>query len=337
MKKRGFLLAAVLITLGLAGCNTNIDQETEDLGNFGPQADGSYRIDPSTFTVWYNAAVAGDTIKFTGGGVYWLFPAGAFDIKNYGSLVVEYTTSGAAIPSGGHLEVGIKAITNQFEGISSGSGDYGTDVTYQWLPGTGGENDQLGDGSFTIDGIDFAQFQADDIIGIALQPPDPQITTFNLKIRSMTLTPASSVDEDVVDNPVFTGWGCFGPQGNGGGSPFVFMSMIVSNAGYQGALSYPFPAEADEYSRFTVTFTLTKLATGESAKPMKLTIKNAKDENWSAADVDYQDYDSDGQQTLTYDLSHFDENGISFWYNCGGSYTDSADFTIKVNQISFHN
>ena len=147
-----------------------------------------------------------------------------------------------------------------------------------------------------------------------------------------------SGDELVVNNPEFTGWGCFGAQGNGGGSPFDFTNEIVTEAGYQGAISHEFDQEISEYSKIDITFTLEKLATGETAKPMKITIKNAKGENWSASDVDWKDYSSSTTTTLTYNISQFNTGGITLWYNCGNSpYTDSADYTIKIDEIRFYN
>jgi len=194
MRKYGVISAAALVFLAfeISGCNTNIEPVIPSAGeHYGKQTDGSYIIDPSNFTVWYGAFMNGDTIQFSGGGVYYLFPAGDFNINEYDSLVISYTTSGATLNSGDHLEITVKAITNNFTALIASGGDYGTDITYQWLPGSN-EQDQLGDGDFTIDASTtprtFAAFKNTDIVGLCLQASGP-ITSYNLKINSMTFMP----------------------------------------------------------------------------------------------------------------------------------------------------
>jgi len=297
MKKLGFFLAAaiVLANLGLTGCNTNVGSDDTIGGTFGKQADGSYKLDPSRFAVWYQASIqGGDTIAYagegatyTGAGVYYLFPATNFNINDYESLTVEYTTSGATLDAtnnDSHLELSIKAITVNYEGITTGSKDYGISVNYPWLYGPGNKANQLGDGSFTIDqAVDstthesFEAFKGTGIVGIGFEvSPGSASATFNLRIRSMTLNPV------VPPAPA----GTYGKQQDGSYKldPSMFAKWYNANltggntiAFSGGGMYYLFPTsdsdfDINDYGSLVVEYT-TSGATIPSGGHLEIAVK----------------------------------------------------------------
>jgi uncharacterized repeat protein (TIGR02543 family) len=155
----------------------NPKAETPPEGTFGKQEDGTYKLDPANFTVWYNAELTGgDTIAFAGGGVNYPFPDDddEFDIADYVSLTVEYTTS--SIP-----EESDKTLKLIIHTLKTGDTDYTrTNLVYPTL--------SSGDGTYTLLGTDFEKLQADGVLGFDFQiNSDGGYTSFNMKIKSMTL------------------------------------------------------------------------------------------------------------------------------------------------------
>ena len=103
----------------------------------GAKPDGSYVLDPTAWKSWYGSSLAGDTISFDGGGMYYLYPTDdpAFDISSYGSLVINFTAvvTQASTLAGkdGEAAVALKLIDSGFAGL--GGGNYGTDIDYKNL------------------------------------------------------------------------------------------------------------------------------------------------------------------------------------------------------------
>jgi len=332
MKKFGvFLTVALIITaFGLIGCNTN-DEPEQDMTTYGHLSDGSYKINPVTFKQdWYGATVTGDVIKFTDGGIYWLFPTSDFDINDYESLIVEYTTSGATIVD--HLQITIKAITNEFVAIAGSGSNYGDDIAYAWLPGAGSSNTALGDGSFTVGatggnlagGKSFENFKTAGVVGIAFQASGSE-TIFSLKIRSMALKPITPPgDELIVSNPVFTSmWG---------DSATVAGDGWISWSGSGALIAYAFPAGYDAYDTIDISYD-THVVSGDGHN--QIIVKRPDHETMSSLLGDATDGNAypwiDGSGTLSYVLSQFD-GCIGFQYNDAGNVYD-----IKITEIKFHN
>jgi uncharacterized repeat protein (TIGR02543 family) len=151
-------------------------------GSFGKQANGAYVLDPSLFKTWYNASlIGGDTISFTGGGMNYLFPTDDedFDIADYESLTVSYTTSDIPAEEDG------KSLKLTVHTLTVGDSDYThANLTYPTLA--------EGEGNFSIDDTNFAALQADGIVGFDFQiNSDGGHTTYKMKINSMTLNPST--------------------------------------------------------------------------------------------------------------------------------------------------
>jgi hypothetical protein len=107
-------------------------KDTSDVLQPGPQADGSYVLDPTSWVVWYGATVTGNAVSFTAGGASIPYPAG-FDITAYKSLKADYTckidkVSDDADKGGVGAKITVKVLdSSKTLGQSS---YYGTDVSY---------------------------------------------------------------------------------------------------------------------------------------------------------------------------------------------------------------
>ena len=142
---------------------------------FGPQGDGSYKLNPALFTNWYNASIAGNTISFTGGGMNYPFPVD-LDISEYSSLVVDYATSGVDYVEGHFLQITVHALKVSGEGYTRDN------VNYPTL--------EYGAGTFTLDNDNFEKLQGEGVVGFDFQVNDSgQETTYSMQINSMTLHP----------------------------------------------------------------------------------------------------------------------------------------------------
>ena len=145
----------------------------------GKQPDGSYLLDPTKFTSWYGAALTdGNTIEFSGGGMNYPFPSEdpEFDINDYTSLVVEYTTSGVTWVDGHYLQITVHTL----KGDSSSY--VRTNLEYPVL--------EYGDGTYTLADANFDALQAAGVVGFDFQVNGSgNETTYSMKINSMTLKP----------------------------------------------------------------------------------------------------------------------------------------------------
>ena len=113
-------------------------KDTSDIPTHGPQSDGSYLLDPTAWESWYGASLVGDTISFSGGGMYYLYPDDPeFDIASYGSLVINFTavvTKDSTLDGkDGEAAVSLKLVTDQFTGILGSGSNYGQDIDYKNL------------------------------------------------------------------------------------------------------------------------------------------------------------------------------------------------------------
>jgi len=134
-----------------------------------------------------------------------------------------------------------------------------------------------------------------------------------------------------VTNPPFEGWGGF-VNTEPGRNTF----QMAKNAQWNCRITYPFPQEASAYSKFTVTFTITKTAdTGNKAK-LKFSDR-PKDEWGDDNDVttfgDYEDHDN-GSFTYTHVISS--QKQLTIELNTYDNANPTADFTIVINSIEFH-
>jgi len=137
----------------------------------------------------------------------------------------------------------------------------------------------------------------------------------------------------VAGNKLFTGWG---GQGGKTGASFD----MKNDAEYGNIIGYAFTADAATYTNIAVYYTLTKLTSGETTKPMKLTIKDEVVDSWGgdigAGNNGYPQSDTDGSFTFTGAKSLFTKNSIAFQMNWGDApHEDSADFNITITAVVF--
>jgi len=147
-------------------------------------------------------------------------------------------------------------------------------------------------------------------------------------------TPAPS--ELIIENPVFSGWGGSGEQGNI--NVFIFDSSKTSP---DCRATYNFPTEADDFTKFEIKFTLarsdgTNYGPNDPAKKMKLVVNDRAKDNWDSGQTTFETYpefDGDGQKSYaSTDISA--AKRVTFQHN---SYDGSStSFQITIDSIRFH-
>jgi endo-1,4-beta-xylanase len=133
-----------------------------------------------------------------------------------------------------------------------------------------------------------------------------------------------------VPNPNFTGWG-----GLGGvtGSTFTMVKEAANT--YHCRTTYQFPPEASAYSKFTVSYTVTK--TADNGNKIKLTFNDRAKDEWGSENTfeDYMDHENNGSYTYTHSLTN--RNSFTIEINKSDSSNPTADFTIVIDSVKFHN
>jgi uncharacterized repeat protein (TIGR02543 family) len=132
----------------------------------------------------------------------------------------------------------------------------------------------------------------------------------------------------VVTNPVFTGWGGLYLESN----THEFEPKPPNN--YNCRITYDFPATVADYTKITVSFTLTRLASDTSSKPMKVTINNRATDDWSGSPSfnEYMESATDGPMTFERNLADFGTNKrLTIEHN----ENEGGNFTITVTEIKF--
>ena len=144
--------------------------------------------------------------------------------------------------------------------------------------------------------------------------------------------------DPVINNPTLTKFQGFGSAATFSGN--INFTATTGN-GYACAIYYKFPTEASGYANIKVTYTLTKLTSGDSSKPMKITIK---DDNGSSSanigagtDGGYPESNTNTTKTYEHTVAAFTKGGIGFHHNVGAGKDESADYTINVTKIEFSN
>jgi len=143
-------------------------------------------------------------------------------------------------------------------------------------------------------------------------------------------TPLVTNPPFTVTNPGFEGWGGFNNQ-----EPGRNTFEMVKNAQYNCRMTYSFPQGASAYSKFTVSYTITKTAdTGNKAKLIfNDRPKNNWEENGATTFEEYEDHD-DGSHTYTHIISN--QNQLTISMNTYDPAKTTADFTIVIKSIEFH-
>jgi len=143
--------------------------------------------------------------------------------------------------------------------------------------------------------------------------------------------------ELVVNNPVFSGWGGSGAQGDY--HVFKFDTSAANNC----RASYTFPAGADAYTNFEIKYTLTRsdgtnYGPNDAGKSMKVTIKDSAINAWSGDDAngtfqEYKESATNGQ--LTFSRAITANKRLTFEHN---THEDgSTSFQLTIDSIKFFN
>jgi GH35 family endo-1,4-beta-xylanase len=145
------------------------------------------------------------------------------------------------------------------------------------------------------------------------------------------ITGPGNVNVDLnVPNPNFTGWG-----GLGGvtGSTFAMVKEAANT--YDCRTTYQFPAEASAYSKFTVSYTVTK--TADNGNKIKLIFNDRAVDEWGSENTfeDYKDHENNGSYTYTHSLTN--KNCFAIAINKYDGSNPTTDFTIVIDSIKFHN
>jgi len=146
-----------------------------EAGEFGAQPDGSFKLNPAGFMLWYGATVTGNSIAFTDGGVYYAYPtAGSFNIDEYNSLEIGYTVtqSGTNTKTDKTQDqataIVIKAYTSAFVAIAGSGDNYGTNAKYTDLSQSGQATLTINDAYNNADKTFANYFAADGVLGFAI-------------------------------------------------------------------------------------------------------------------------------------------------------------------------
>jgi len=165
----------------------------------------------------------------------------------------------------------------------------------------------------------------------------PRATSYKVYyITNGTNTNPAPVDPPPVDptpadytvtNPVFSGYGGLWGTGNS------FNMVKEAENTYPCKISYSFPSQASAFPNFTVSYTVTKTANTDKRIKLKFT-DHAKDEWEGGTLAEYIDLESNGTYTFTH--ARTSKNNFAIEINKYDDNEMTADFTIVINSIKFH-
>jgi len=176
--------------------------------------------------------------------------------------------------------------------------------------------------------------------GINSQRNGTGTTHYTIKITQIVFSfdeanepdPGDGEDDLVLtewNDIAFEGWGGLGSIGKN-----TTFNMLAS-AEWGNMMTYNLPSQANNYEKITISFTLTKLTSGNDTLPMKLVVKNGVKDNWGAPDFTYPQSNTNGSFTFTRDIAEITSGSITFGMNWGEARNESADFTIVITEIKF--
>ena len=148
------------------------------------------------------------------------------------------------------------------------------------------------------------------------------------------------VHEVTVPNPVFSGWGGSGSQGD------YHVFKFDTSQGMNCRTTYTFPLAAANYSNFEIKYTLTRsdgsnFGPNDSAKPMKVTINDRSKDQWDNDTLPAPTFNQYNESTSattvqqTFSRAITARNQLTFEHNTNNS--ESTSFQLTIDSIRFFN
>jgi hypothetical protein len=321
-------------------------------GAYGKQEDDTWILDPAGFKAdWYGAAVDGDVVTYTGGGIDYLFPTTeGFAIADYESVEIKYFVYGwepLADVTDNKTQLAVKdwngkdgPVNEVGDGVRANTGDYPTL--------------SKGAGSFTIGtagGGNFPKLQATGIEGFCLGVnayssgnTGGGLTNFKVKYYSIKLNPKTVVDVDSGKQAD----GTYVLDHTAGWSEWYSASMSTSDtiAFTGGGMDYLFPVgeeaklDITEYAKLVIKYETSGYDTTDEL-PLKLTVHGWKttDTNGRSGDLAYPTLNKGGAggEIVIDDAEKFallaatDNKGLDLQVN---TYEDGSQKNFNMKIIS---
>jgi hypothetical protein len=321
MKKILLVLLAFMLVFAIAGCNNDTLKGSPK--PFGSSPSGNKPSgggdDP------FDAAAGLTTILLKGDAPGKYGEKGAIEGIKGGSCLLEIPIAGVTWSATSKIEIEYICKVVAGEAKFTVKNDDWSDTTTAQYPTF--EKDKVS--KFVFDGAwGFKNYAKNP----SLQFNNDGNANGEIKLKIISIkNPGAGGGPITVNNPVFTKYGGLG-TGTGNSGDFLASQTYVA------AMRYEFSAEEKTFTNFKIYYSLVKLTSGDTTKPLKLVIKNSGDTSMgNDANIDYPQPDAGGDFDYSGTLAAFDKGGIAFHHNRGSSADESADFTLTITKIEFTN